>query len=417
MAEQQGAPRSLVIQLARFGDLLQSGRLLRSLAATGETHLCLDSSLAELAALIYPGLVVHALRAHGTGQGEEHLAANLEALEELGRTPFTGVYNLNHSGLNRALASMFDPAIVRGYAMRDGQIARSRWLDLAFRWTRRRRSAPLNLVDVWAGLLPHPLPPDRCHPPAVGRGRGLGVVLAGREARRSLPPEVLGPCVHALFERLGGARVWIFGDERQRPLARRLMRHLPRRVLDQARDLTGLTNWADLYDAVTGLDCLLTPDTGTMHLAAAAGVPVQAVFLSSAWAWETGPYGTGHVVWQAACPCAPCLEAAACDRNLRCLEPFRSRNFLNALAGRRVSGADEDLWRMQGYPDALGLCWSLPAGTADPQAGERQGQRALLHEFRGLELPGFGENGEGLSEPARTLYHEADWMLPPAVRE
>jgi hypothetical protein len=154
-----------------------------------------------------------------------------------------------------------------------------------------------------------------------------------------------------------------------------------------------------------------------MHLAAAAGVPVQAVFLSSAWAWETGPYGTGHVVWQAACPCAPCLEAASCDRNLRCLEPFRSRNFLNALAGRRVSGADEDLWRMQGYPDALGLCWSLPAGTADPQAGERQGQRALLHEFRGLDLPGFGENGEGLSEPARTLYHEADWMLPPAVRE
>jgi hypothetical protein len=57
------------------------------------------------------------------------------------------------------------------------------------------------------------------------------------------------------------------------------------------------------------------------------------------------------------------------------------------------------------------LCWALPAGTADPQAGERQGQRALLHEFRGLEIPGFGEAGV-LSGAAQTLYREADWMLP-----
>lgn len=66
-------PRQLVIQLARFGDLLQTARLIDSLCAQGETHLLTDRSLTALAALIYPGVHVHAVPAHG-GEPEEVLS-------------------------------------------------------------------------------------------------------------------------------------------------------------------------------------------------------------------------------------------------------------------------------------------------------------------------------------------------------
>ena len=47
-------PRQIVIQLARFGDILQTGRLLRALELEGETHLCVDQSLVPLARRLHP---------------------------------------------------------------------------------------------------------------------------------------------------------------------------------------------------------------------------------------------------------------------------------------------------------------------------------------------------------------------------
>ena len=405
-------PRHLVIQLARFGDLLQSGRLVHSLIARGETHVCVDHSLAVLARLVYPRAVVHPLRAHAMGGGEYSgfLDENRRSLALLQETEFDEVYNLNHSSLNLALARLFDPGTVRGHAMRDGQALRSRWLDLAFRWTRHRRSAPINLVDVWAGLIADPLPPAACNSAAIPGGRGLGVVLAGRQARRSLPPEVLAPCVHALFEALAGPDVHLFGSETERPLARRLLRHLPARVIEHTQNHVGRTSWADLHEALTGLDLVFSPDTGAMHLAACVGTPVQAVFLSSAWAWETGPYGLGHRVWQANTACAPCLEAEPCAMGgscLECLDPFRSPGFLNALAGRRPLPENAGIWPLDSRLDALGLDWVMPSGFTDEHGRQRMAQRALLAEYRGTDgagpaLRGFADN----------FYQEADWMLP-----
>ncbi len=54
-------------------------------------------------------------------------------------------------------------------------------------------------------------------------------------------------------------------------------------------------------------------DTGTMHLAAAVGTPVAAVFGPTDPAW-TGPVGAGHRVLRAPCRCAPCFERT-CPRN------------------------------------------------------------------------------------------------------
>jgi len=59
-------------------------------------------------------------------------------------------------------------------------------------------------------------------------------------------------------------------------------------------------------------------DTGAMHLAAAAGARVVAVFGSTSPAW-TGPWGRGHTVLYAREPCSPCFARECRYGHYRCL--------------------------------------------------------------------------------------------------
>jgi hypothetical protein len=285
-------------------------------------------------------------------------------------------------------------------------------VDLAFRWTMQRRLSPLNLADFWAFLHPRPLPPQDVNPPARPGGKGLGVVLTGREARRSLPPHILAPCVRAAFTSLGGPDIYLLGAQSEHALARGLAQHFSSDMLDKVHNLCGKTDWADLADALAGLDCVFSPDTGTMHLAAHLGVPVQAFFLSSAWCHETGPYGAGHTVWQAVADCLPCLESTPCALDVRCLAAFGQHGFLSALAktfGKDgLSGAQSlppQILHLESALDVLGGAWTIRQGD-DPHGMQRSTLRALLSEYLGL-APCRG----GQAQAAAQLYQEEDWML------
>lgn len=410
-------PRQLVVQLARFGDLVQSKRLILSLAARGETHLCVDRGLAPLARLLYPQCTVHALPAHGNAPPGEILPACRETLAALRALNWDAVYNLNYSGLNLALSTCFPPDIVHGHQMVAGQARKSPWAELGFRWTARRRTAPLNLVDFWAWTLQPgqspfaaPLEPDLVNPPARPGGQGLGVVLAGREARRSLPLAVLVPLVQAALQGTGARRAVLLGGAAERPAARAFLKNAPPALAQRCEDLCGKTDWQGLITAVQGLDLLLTPDTGTMHLAAHLGVPVLAVFLSSAWAWETGPYGLGHRVLQAVTDCAPCVESAPCTNELVCLPPFAAKETLRAVARGldfTANALPPGLLPLATDVDALGQVLR-PLQGADPAAIQREALRGLLAE----QLLGLAPQ-PGVQATAETFFLERDWLLPP----
>lgn len=57
--------------------------------------------------------------------------------------------------------------------------------------------------------------------------------------------------------------------------------------------------------------CVVSTDTGPMHLAAAVGTPVVAIFGPTA-PWRTGPFGDGHRVIRSAPACSPCFQRK-CD--------------------------------------------------------------------------------------------------------
>ncbi len=400
--------KSLVIQLARFGDLLQTKRLLLSLGQQGgEVHLCVDTSLAGLAKRLFPDVVVHAVHGHGTATPGEVLAGNMAAFSDLQAAQFDAVYNLNFSGLNFAIAGLFDPASVRGYRIENGQQLKDAWMRKAFRWTRNRRTSPLNLMDFWGLLAPEPIVPEAVNPIAMRKGGGLGIVLAGRNSRRSLPMDMLAACVLSVFEAHGGPRVTLLGTGAEAQLGHQLLRHFKGPLLQRTENRVGRTSFDDLIEVVGGLDVLLTPDTGTMHLAAHLGTPVQAFFLSSAWAHETGPYGLGHRVWQAVQPCSPCLESRPCPINVQCRNVFADPKYLRILAGRFDDAYPDGVVGLVSMLDAVGVTY-MPVFGTDEASAQRRDQRGLVAEMFGLmDLAPVEEN-----EVAASLYAESDWMLP-----
>ena len=86
----------------------------------------------------------------------------------------------------------------------------------------------------------------------------------------------------------------------------------------KAASLAGRTSLKDLAALYERVAVLITTDTGPMHLAAAAGAPVVALFGPTA-PWRTGPFGEGHKILRAEVACSPCLKRH-CDRDHACMD-------------------------------------------------------------------------------------------------
>lgn len=85
-----------------------------------------------------------------------------------------------------------------------------------------------------------------------------------------------------------------------------------------AVSLAGKTSLKDLLPVIGKSQYFICNDTGPMHIAAALGVPVFAIF-GPANPVRTGPYGAMHTVIQRDLECAPCYAHTPC-RNYRCME-------------------------------------------------------------------------------------------------
>jgi heptosyltransferase-1 len=73
-----------------------------------------------------------------------------------------------------------------------------------------------------------------------------------------------------------------------------------------AVNLAGATSLIDLAALYDRMAMVISTDTGPMHIAAAVGTPVVALFGPTA-EWRTGPYGDMHQVAAADLDCRPCF--------------------------------------------------------------------------------------------------------------
>jgi heptosyltransferase-1 len=87
---------------------------------------------------------------------------------------------------------------------------------------------------------------------------------------------------------------------------------------ERSLNWAGETTLKELAALAAQADLFITTDTGPMHLAAAAGGRVVALFGPTA-PWRTGPHGSGHAVVRKAVPCSPCFRRT-CRKGFRCME-------------------------------------------------------------------------------------------------
>jgi heptosyltransferase-1 len=73
------------------------------------------------------------------------------------------------------------------------------------------------------------------------------------------------------------------------------------------RNMAGQTNLLELAELYGRCAVVITNDTGPMHLAAAVGTPVIAIFGPTD-PLLTGPHGNRHILLRAPIPCSPCFR-------------------------------------------------------------------------------------------------------------
>jgi heptosyltransferase-1 len=110
----------------------------------------------------------------------------------------------------------------------------------------------------------------------------------------------------------------------------------------RCQDLTGKLTLPEMVEALRASELLITNDTGPMHVAAALGKPVVALFGPTN-PERTGPYRQRRSVLQNAdLPCVPCMiSRCRYPKPLECLRSISVDAVLQEVNARHLAGAYE----------------------------------------------------------------------------
>jgi len=151
-----------------------------------------------------------------------------------------------------------------------------------------------------------------CNPPTGPLKIGLCPGAEYGPAKRWLPERF------AQAANLVSAKIdceWLlFGIDSDAPIGEEIVAQLT----GPYTNLIGKTSLGELIDRLSECACLLTNDTGTMHLAAALSVPVVAIFGSTE-PQLTAPLGSKHRVLRHQVECSPCFQRQ-CPLDFRCMK-------------------------------------------------------------------------------------------------
>jgi heptosyltransferase-2 len=224
-------------------------------------------------------------------------------------------------------------AFLAGIPRRYGYATDGRRLLLSDPVPRPGAQAAAHQVDYYLGML-RPLGcEERAVPPRLTLLHGDEAAMAKRLAASGVtgaelligvnPGSTYGGAKRWLPERfaetadrLAGqfhAKVLIVGARGEEPLAQAIAGRMKAGTVV----LSGKTSVRELMAAVKRCAVFITNDTGPMHVAAAFGVPVVAVFGPTDWR-ATAPFGTGHALVRQPVDCSPCL-LRECPIDHRCM--------------------------------------------------------------------------------------------------
>ncbi len=325
----------LVVQLCRIGDILMTGPLLRGLRRdhpSAEISLMVMDTFAgaPLPARLYDRLIPFPLEglAGALAGGQADWQAALGDLRAFVRgctkAPFDLIVNLTHTDLSALVVSLLPARKRAGLVMRADRRRGidSAWMTYLRAAVRSRDLACFHLVDLFSwtagvgrdaqGLEIDVTPADHAWAERLLESHGvagrplIALQLGASTEAKQWPVGHFAELADALAPSLG--EIVVVGGPNERPLTREFMAAVKRPVLD-TRGESSLRELAALLERCR---LLITNDTGPMHVATAVGTRVMDVSSGPVCAYETGPYGDGHVVVEPDLACFPCPLDSDC---------------------------------------------------------------------------------------------------------
>ena len=139
----------------------------------------------------------------------------------------------------------------------------------------------------------------------MGEGRWIALQPGARWMNKLWPTEYFVELAKELAREDEAYRFLILGSQQDRAIGQAIANQLrPSRCLNA----TGKTTLTEMIEWIRLSELLITNDTGPMHVAAALGKPVLALFGPTA-PERTGPYGQLDHCLQLDLPCTPCMKS------------------------------------------------------------------------------------------------------------
>jgi heptosyltransferase II len=191
--------------------------------------------------------------------------------------------------------------------------------------------------------LPDPLPPPALRTSTAGQGQLLARLGLDAEqpAVAFCPGAEYGPAKrwpeahYAELARMLAARgfaVWLVGSPRDHAVAETIAQQAG----DGCINLCGRTDIAEAADLLGAARLVVSNDSGLMHVAAAVGRPVVALYGSSSPKF-TPPLGRDTRILSLGLDCSPCFERNCPLGHLRCLRDLRPASVFAAIDFARIA--------------------------------------------------------------------------------
>lgn len=122
-----------------------------------------------------------------------------------------------------------------------------------------------------------------------------------------------------------GYQVWLFGSAKDREAATKIANGL-----DQIHNLCGRTELVDAVDLIAMCRAVVSNDSGLMHVAAAVGTPLVALYGSSTPDY-TPPLTRRAEILYLGLDCSPCFKRSCPLGHTHCLEHIGAEQVMDAL--------------------------------------------------------------------------------------
>ncbi|MGD0206834.1 MAG: lipopolysaccharide heptosyltransferase II [Verrucomicrobiota bacterium] len=306
----------LILKPSSLGDVVQALPVLRLLKChlpASEIFWWIDSALAPLLE-DDPDLTGIVRFERKRWAAPQHWPEMLRSLRWMRAQNFDWVIDLQCLARSGAFAWLANGQFLIGLdEVREG--ARG-FYDVAI----RRASFHTHAVDWYLAVLPRLGVPVHNHftwlpeRPAIAAAiqskwqtdgaRWIAIQPGARWENKRWPVEHFAELIRLLAKKFPDTRFAILGAAEDKPLGEMILRAEPQRSLN----LCGETSLPEMIEWLRLCELMVTNDTGPMHVAAALGKPLVALFGPTE-PRRTGPYGHLENALRLDLPCSPCLKS------------------------------------------------------------------------------------------------------------